>query len=252
MRSTESPLLRIQDTRHVRTLVLSRPHRRNALNTQLTAMLIAALRGADEDPAIGAVVIAGEGPSFCAGADLSEFKGESANPQREQHRGDLYLELQLLFAELDVPIICALTGNAIGLGAAIAVAADLTVAAESSRINYPEVAHGMVPSLMIGHLQRRLGRKFAFELLATGRALMGPEALSLGLVNRLVAEDDVGPAAMVLAEELASQDRSVLRETKRLFVDLADMPLADSLRAAYEASRRRRAKPLKINVAAAA
>lgn len=233
------PSLQRCDLNGIRTLTLNRPERRNALDVGLTTSLIAALRAADSDPAVGAVVLAGAGPSFCAGADLGEFKAERADTHAEERRTDLYLELQLLFGELAVPVIGALNGHAVGLGASLAIMADLTVMADHAQLSYPEIRHGMVPSLVIGSLQRRTGYKQAFELLATCRAISAHEALSLGLVNTVVPQSEVVATATALAKALAGDAPSVARQTKRLFTEVAAMPEADALRAGREASRRR-------------
>lgn len=231
------PLL-ASSTDGIRILTLNRPERRNALDSVLAAMLVAALREADEDPAIGAVLIAAQGPGFCAGADLGEFKGDKANPEAQERRSDLFLELQLVFGEIDVPVVCAVVGPAIGAGAGIAVAADFTVLGETARLAYPEVLHGMVPSLMISHLQRRTGRKQAFELLALGETLGAGQALAAGLVNRVVPDQEALATALAIAKALASRDRCTLRQTKRLLVDLAEMPLQQSLQAARQSRRK--------------
>lgn len=236
------PSLQQHELDSVRIITLNRPKRRNALDMALTTSLIAALRAADGDPAVGAVVLAGAGPSFCAGADLAEFKAERADARAEELRIDLYLELLLLFGELAVPVVCAVAGHAIGLGASLAIAADLTVMADAAQLSYPEITHGMVPSLMIGPLQRRTGYKKAFELLATSRAIGAQEALSLGLVNTVVPQVEVMATATALAMAVAGQDASVVRETKRLFIEMADMPAADALRAGRGATGRRRAR----------
>jgi enoyl-CoA hydratase/carnithine racemase len=227
----------------VRILILDRPERRNALSTALTENLLGELRRADLDPDIGAVVVAATGPVFCAGADLGEFKGDRANAQAEERRGDLYLELQLVFDELQVPVVCAVQGAAVGAGASLAIAADLTLMGESASLSYPEVIHGMVPSLMIAHLQHRVGRKQAFELLAVGESLSAADAFAAGLANRVVPDPDLLSTAQALARALARRDRPAMRETKRLFVRYADLPLADALRAARADSRVRKVAP---------
>lgn len=231
----------VTDSQGVRTLVLNRPERRNALDMAAAGALLQALRAADRDESVGAVLLAANGPVFCAGADLGEFKGERADRRAEDARSDLFLELQLVFEEIRVPVVCALCGAAVGAGAALAIAADLTVMGEGARLVYPEIVHGMVPSLMIGHLQRRTGRKQAFELLATGDPVPAHDARALGLASRVVPDADVLETATQLARTLASRDRAAMRETKQLFIAHAALPLPDALRAGREAARARRA-----------
>ena len=223
----------------IRLVTLNRPERRNAMNSVLAIAFIDALRQADLDNTVRAMVIGGHGKSFCAGADLSEFSGEHADPAAQEKRSDLFLELQLLFDEIDVPIIAAVEGPAIGMGASIAIAADLTVMGESGRLGFPEIAHGMLPSLVMGHLQHRTTRKHAFELLSLPASLPAAEALSRGLVNRVVPDGTALAEAMEIARTLAGHDRTTMRRTKRLFLETCDMPLGAGLRAARDFARKR-------------
>jgi enoyl-CoA hydratase/carnithine racemase len=234
--------LRLTDLNGVRTLTLDRTERRNALDSRLAGALLAALRSADQDAAVGAVVLAANGSVFCAGADLAEFKGERVDAAAEARRSDLFLDLQLVFEDLQVPVVSAVTGAAIGAGASLAIAADLTVLGEGARLGWPETVHGMVPGLMIGHLQRRTGRKQAFELLALGEPLPARAALELGLANRVVPDAEVLAVATGLASTLAARNRGAMRETKKLFISLASLPLPDALHAARAAARERQVR----------
>ncbi len=224
-------LLSSADSAGVRTLTLSRPEKRNALNTALIEALLAALIAADEDDAIGALVLTGAGALFCAGADLGEFRDVGAGVDAlSDRRSDLLLDLQLQFGKLSKPVVAAVNGSAIGAGAAIALAADMVVMSADARIGYPETKHGMVPSLMIGTLLRHAGRKAAFELVATGELIDAQRALLLGLVNRVVASGEAVVEASLLASSIAALDRHAIAGTKRVFVACADLPLADALR----------------------
>ena len=226
----------------VRILTLSRPEKRNALDTLLITALLAALDAADADDGVGAIVVAGAGQLFSAGAVLGEFR--DAGPALEamnNRRSDLLLDLQLRLGELDKPVIAAVHGAAIGAGAAIALAADMVVLASDAKIGYPETKHAMVPSLMVATLIRHAGRKAAFELLASGESIAAERAFALGLVNRLVAPDTVLAEAVRMATALAALDRATIAATKRVFNECADLPLADALRAGRAFGRRLRA-----------
>lgn len=241
--SSQHTSLRVLDTTDgVRTLTLARRDKRNALDTALARALLDALRAADADPAVGAVLLEGDGPVFCAGADLAEFRGERANPDAEALRSDVFLDLQLVFEAIRVPVVAAVGGPAVGAGASLAIAADLTVIGEGARLSWPEIVHGMVPGLMIAHLQRRTGRKPAFELLALGEPVGARDALALGLVSRVVADAQVPEAARAIATTLAGRPRAAMRETKGLFIESASLPIPDALREARAASRARSAR----------
>ncbi|MGE4243458.1 enoyl-CoA hydratase/isomerase family protein [Ramlibacter sp.] len=238
---TDTTLL-LHDADGVRTITLNRTEKRNALDSALGRALVDALRAADQDESVGAVLLAANGKVFCAGADLSEFKGERANPQAEAVRSELFLELQLVFEQIQVPVVCAVAGPAVGAGASLAIASDFTVMAESAKLSWPEIIHGMVPSLMIGHLQHRTNRKTAFELLAFGDSVSADQALALGLASRVVPDADLMTVATQAARTLASRPRAAMRETKDLFIRHASLPLPDALRAARAAARERQAR----------
>jgi enoyl-CoA hydratase/carnithine racemase len=213
----------------VRVLTLDRPQKRNALNTQLMAELVQAIRDAGRDESIGAALIVGNGPVFCAGADLKEFMGGSDTDAGAERRLDLMEELQRVFLEVDVPVVSAVTGAALGGGANIAVASDYTVFGESARLGFPEVPLGMVPSLMVPHLMARAGYRRAFELLSFGQQISASEALEAGLANAVVPDAEVLPAAMAAARSLAALPRGPMRQMKRLLVRTADMPFEEAL-----------------------
>ena len=224
----------------VRILTLNRPEKRNALDTPLIAALLDALNEANGDDGVGAIVLAGAGKLFSAGADLGEFRDAGAALETmNNQRSDLLLDLQLRLGALDKPVIAAVHGAALGAGAAIALAADMVVLASDAKIGYPETKHAMVPSLMIGTLMRHAGRKAAFELLATGESIAAERALALGLVNRLAAPDAVLAEAVRIAAALAALDRATITATKRVFQQCADLPLADALRAGRAFGKRR-------------
>jgi enoyl-CoA hydratase/carnithine racemase len=219
------------DVSGVRTLTLNRPAKRNALDTALIESLLAALKAADEDSSIGAVVLTGAGLAFCAGADLGEFRDAGADMQAlRARRTELLLQLQLRFSQLAKPVIAAVNGAALGAGAAIAIAADMVVMSADAKFGYPETRNGTIPTLMIGTLVRNAGRKAAFELLATGELIDAGRAAALGLVNRIVPPGEVLDEAQRLAAGMAALNRDVMTGTKRLFHECADLALADALR----------------------
>ena len=140
----------IEDLGTVRLLRLNRPEKHNALNTALTTALLDALRQADRDDAVRAVVLTGNGKSFCAGADTGEFSALTPEqPDAVLRRADLTTDLQLVFSRMVKPVIGAVHGNALGGGAGLALACDLTVMAEDVRFGYPELRHGIVAAVVM-------------------------------------------------------------------------------------------------------
>jgi enoyl-CoA hydratase len=223
----------------VRLLTLNRPQRRNALDTPLALALLQAIRDADADVSVRAVVVTGVGTVFCAGADLGEFKGERADPEALARRSDLMAELLLAFGAAPVPIVLGVQGHAIGLGAALVNVADMVVLAESARVSYPEVKHGMMPGLIAPVVQAFVPGRKSFELLMLGEGIGGDAALACGLANAVVPDADVLAAALALAARLAALDREVLRGTKAILASMAPMSFPDALRYGREDGRRR-------------
>jgi enoyl-CoA hydratase/carnithine racemase len=223
----------------VRILTMNRPEKRNALNSELTQALLDALRAADADESVGCIVLAGAGPGFCAGADLSEFKDLQAAVAAE-NRAELTMQLHLVFSRISKPVVTAIHGPAMGGGAGLAIAGDLAVMADSAKLGYPEPKHGIVAAIVMANLVRQVGRKAAFELVALGEPIDAQRALQLGMVNRVVKEEAVLSEALAFAEKLAAVKRPAMAETKRLFHEVADLPLAPALERGRDANRRMR------------
>ena len=223
----------------VAIITMNRPEKRNALNSELTRALLEALRAADADDAVGAVVLTGAGPGFCAGADLAEFKGLQ-DPAAADERAELTMNLHLIFSRISKPIVTAVNGAAMGGGAGLALAADIAVMAASAKLGYPEAKHGIVAAVVMANLVRQVGRKAAFELVALGEPIGAERALELGMVNRVVADQDLMPQALSYAEKLAAMAPAARAETKRLFHEVADLPLAAALERGRETNRRMR------------
>jgi len=228
-----------EDRGAIRILTLNRPEKRNALNTQLTEKLLDAFHSADKDEAVGAVVLTGAGPGFCAGADLGEFKGLQ-DPQAAEKRADLTMHLHLIFSRISKPIVTAINGAAMGGGAGLAIAGDLALMAESASIGYPETKHGIVAAIVLANLVRQVGRKAAFELVSLAEPIGAEKALQLGMVNRVVKEKDLMEETVKIAATLASVSRPAMAETKRLFHEVADLPLGAALERGRDANRRMR------------
>ena len=232
--------LLIEDKGPVRILTLNRPEKRNALDTALTSALLESLRRTDADETVRCVVLTGAGPAFCAGADLSEFKGLK-DPQAAETRAELTMQLHLAFSKMVTPVVTAINGAAMGGGAGLAIAGDLAVMAKSAKLGYPETKHGIVAAIVMANLVRQVGRKAAFELVALAEPIDAPRALALGMVNRVVPQARLMNEALALAEKLAAVSRPAMAQTKRLFHEVADLPLERALERARDANRRMRA-----------
>ncbi len=237
-------VLLIETRGAVRLLTLNRPDKLNAMNTVLIEGLIGALQSADADDAIGAIVLAGAGRAFSAGADMAEFRDmPPGERQGVERRSALTASLQLLLPGLAKPVIAATRGHVLGGGCALALACDMVVAAHSSRFGYPEVKRGILASSVTPNLARQVGTKAAFELLVTGRSIEPSRALELGLINRVVEDGTEVEAALALAAELAALPGCALQATKRLFYRTLDADFAGAMQLAHEAHAGMRVAP---------
>ncbi len=225
-------VLLCEDRGAVRVLTLNRPDKLNALNTDLTTALLAALDAADKDDSVRAVIVTGAGRAFCAGADTSEFSTLTPdNPDAVRQRADLTMRLQMAFPKLGKPIVAAARGHAVGGGAGLCLACDLVVASPTLKLGYPETKHNIVAALVMTGLVRNLGPKKAFELVSLGASLTADQALALNLVNRVVPDEKLLDESVALAEQLAKVDPNAMQATKQLFYRVAELPYDEAMHA---------------------
>ena len=150
------------------------------------------------------------------------------------------MPLNLTFTTNSKTNVAAINGHAMGGGAGLALAADLAVMAEGAKLGYPAPKHGIVAAIVMANLVRQVGRKAAFELVSLGERVDAPQALRLGMVNKVVARESLLSEALHLAEKLASVKREAMAETKRLFHEVADLPLAAALERGRDTNKRMR------------
>lgn len=218
-----SQRVRIHVDDHVAEVVLDRPEKHNALDGAMFTAIAAAAAEVAATPGVRAVVLRGEGPSFCSGIDvgwlagsMQEGGGDVDLLAREGPRqANLAQRVATDWIDLPVPVIAALHGNVFGGGLQIALGADIRIAAPDTRLSIMEVKWGLVPDMGITQsLPRLVSLDAAKELTFTGRRIPGTEAAELGLVTR-VADHPVA-AARELASEIASRSPHAVRSGKRL------------------------------------
>ncbi|WP_375741320.1 enoyl-CoA hydratase/isomerase family protein [Pseudomonas boanensis] len=247
---TQERVVLTQTTDGVQTITLNRPDKLNALNFALTEGLVAALKAADADEAVRAVIVTGAGRGFCAGADTREFAVLTPdNQELVDRRAALTTELQGLVKHMSKPVIAAVNGYAMGGGSGLAISCDLALASESARFGYPEVKHGIVAAIVMAGLVEHVGRKAAFELVATGRTVDATEALKLGLVNRVVPDDELLAEAEELALALAAHPQNAMQATKKIFHQVAELPFSEGLKLGQQLNAQMRAFRQKEQVA---
>ncbi|MFG2622949.1 enoyl-CoA hydratase/isomerase family protein [Streptomyces sp. NPDC048507] len=202
-------------------ITLNRPAAMNAVTGEQRERVIALLDAASADPGVRAVVLTATGKGFCAGADL---RGAPAAPGAERVAGDVARMIRLgaqrlITAVLDCekPVIAAVNGTAAGIGAHLALACDLVIAAEGARFIEVFVRRGLVPDGAGAYLlPRLLGPQKAKELMFFGDAVPADEAARLGLVNKVVPAGELEAAARAWAERLAQGPTRALALTKQL------------------------------------
>lgn len=215
---------------NVFTLILNRPAKRNALNTELIDSLHQQLERADLDADVRVIVLRGAGKDFCAGADLDELlaSGERTLAENEaaaSRLGDLFIRVR----ELPKPVVAAVHGRALAGGAGLASACDVVIAGSGAQFGYPEIQRGFTPAMVAALLHRIVGEKVALDLILTGRVLSADEALAAGLVSRIVPDKSLEREVNGIATTLAGLSSSALGLTKRLYHQLDGMPLSEGI-----------------------
>jgi len=198
--------LRVDD--RVATLTLARPDRRNAISIQMREEISAALSAWKADPAVGAVVITGEGPAFTAGFDLDEF--------REPARFDALFASSARYHR-DVwsfpkPVVAAVNGPAMGGGFDLACLCDLRLASSRASFGHPEIKFGAPP--LFTPLRWIVGDGIARDLCLTGRRIDAAEAHRLRLVSEVVEPDGLAARALAVARSILEAPAHALRFTK--------------------------------------
>jgi enoyl-CoA hydratase/carnithine racemase len=203
--------------RHGNVLVarLNRPEARNALNTELLQAIGAAITDAESDPGIRALVITGTGDrAFCAGMDLRDFA--SSGQASGGERGGISAYARLLQGEVSIPVIGAANASAVAGGLELLLACDIIVASSEAQFGLPEVKRGLFAATGATSLGTRIPLAVALELTLTGDTVDAQRAYDLGLVNVVVAPDQVLTKALDYAERIAANGPLGVAATKEL------------------------------------
>jgi methylglutaconyl-CoA hydratase len=200
----------------VATITLNRPEKRNALNLQLLDELMHGLDQVENSAAL-ILVLTGAGTAFCAGMDLDELKTLAGKTQAENVKDSRTLaRIFRRLYDFPKPTIAAVNGAAIAGGTGLATMCDFTLAASEANFGYTEVRIGFVPAIVSSILVWQVGHKIARDLLLTGRIFDAAEAHQMGLVNEVVARDQLLSRAHQLATQLIANSPTSLRLTKKL------------------------------------
>src|SRR5271157_1052066 len=224
--------------RGLATITLNRPEKRNAISFELIDDLLRALDEVAKSDAI-VLILTGAGKAFCSGMDLDNLKtllGRSP----EQNLKDSQTMVQLFRSLYEFPkvTIAAVNGAAIAGGTGLALLCDFTLAVPEAKFGYTEVRIGFVPAIVSTFLLRQVGEKQARDLLLTGRIIGAEEALQMGLINEIVAPENLLGRARELAANLLQNSPASLLATKRLLKQYSSVELSQQIAAAVDENAR--------------
>lgn len=225
-------ILRNDTETGVARLVMNSDRNLNALSDAMLAALSAQLDEIATDSSIKAVILAGAGRVFCAGHDLKEMTAKrQANDGGRAGFMDLFQRCSAVMQKITTlpqPVIAEVHNIATAAGCQLVATCDLAIAAEGTRFGVNGVNIGLFCSTPMVALTRNIPRKQAFELLTTGEFLDAAQAVNLGLINRVVPEDDLQSATMELAEKIAGKLSSAVKIGKEAFYKQLEMPLSEA------------------------
>jgi enoyl-CoA hydratase/carnithine racemase len=235
--SPELILLR-EDVGPTAVLTLNRPQARNSLSEALLEALGDALTAIAHERAVRAVVLAANGPAFCAGHDLKELNARRSDDDRGRayfkHIMGLCSGVMQQIVALPQPVIASVQATATAAGCQLVASCDLAVASEAATFATPGVDIGLFCSTPMVALSRNVPRKQAMEMLLTGEPISAATAREFGLVNRVVAAGTERDAAIALAQQVALKSAYTVKLGKAAFYRQAEMSLADAYRYAAE------------------
>ena len=235
---TAAPVLLRERDKDIAVLVLNRPQARNSLSEALLTALSGALGEIAGDKTVRGVVIAGNGPAFCAGHDLKELtqrRGDGDGGRGYfRHIMTICSAMMQQIVNLPQPVIAAVQGPASAAGCQLVASCDLAIGSTSAKFATPGVDIGLFCSTPMVALSRNVPRKQAMEMLLTGDMVSAERAAQIGLINQVVAAGEERKAALALARKIAEKSSYVLKIGKQAFYRQAEMSLADAYNYASE------------------
>lgn len=225
-------ILERRGTGAVAHLHMNAPERLNALSDEMLAALQAEFDALRDDRSVRAIILSGAGKAFCAGHDLKQMTAGRQNEDGgKAYFKDLFdrcAHMMQSIRTLPQPVIAQVHGIATAAGCQLVASCDLAVAAQGTRFGVNGVNIGLFCSTPMVALSRNIPRKQAFEMLTTGSFIEAERAEQLGLINRVVAPDELGSAAQELAETIAAKLGAAVKIGKSAFYDQLEMELAQA------------------------
>lgn len=208
-------------------LTINRPEKRNAWTWPMHIEYLNALKAANKDDAVQAVILTGAPPAFSAGTDLGSFEDGSTKSRLE----DMGASPAVFMREFKKPLIAAINGAAIGMGLTMTLMCDIRMAAESATMSMRFTHVGVIPEFASPYmLPRIVGLGRAMELCLTARIFDADEALRMGLVTHVVPDDRILPAALEIARDIVSKKVHAVRKTKEILYRYLDTDFYESVR----------------------
>jgi methylglutaconyl-CoA hydratase len=204
-----------KQTPQITIVTLNRPERRNALTIELLTELTAAIKFVSDDVHARILIFRGAGAAFCTGLDL-----KAATSQNAQATAEMVAETLLTLSQTRLVTIAAVHGAAVAGGAGIMSACDFVVAAEGTKIGYPEARRGLVAGLVMTFLRRQIGERNMRELLLGSELIDAERAKEIGLVNRVVSQESLMSEAQNFADSVLRGAPGALTQTKRLIEEI--------------------------------
>jgi len=204
-----------RQTPQITLVTLNRPERRNALTIELLTELVAAIKVASDEAHERILILRGAGAAFCTGLDL-----KAATPENAHATAEMVAKALLALSQTRLVTIAAVHGAAVAGGAGIMSACDFVVAAEGTKIGYPEVRRGLVAGLVMTFLRRQTGERNMSELLLGSELIDAERAKEIGLVNRVFPRENLMSEAQKFADSVLQGAPGALAQTKRLIQEL--------------------------------
>lgn len=209
-------------------ITLNNPQKRNALSIAMMQQLLDEIENTRKDATKRVLILKGADPVFCTGMDLRE----AYDPEKMERSADLISQMLTSIYTLPILTIAAVQGAALAGGAGLMSVCDFAIAAEGTKIGFPEVKRGLVAAIVITFLRRLIPEKNMREIFLFGNMIDTSHALRLGLINHVVPTKDLSAVALRIAQEGLEGAPGAVSDTKRLLVNLHPFSIDEELRAA--------------------
>ena len=222
-------MIKISKENGIATLTLNRPEKRNALHPTMVAQIKSAIEEISNDKETKALIITGEGSSFCAGADLDYLiSSQNFSSVENEKDSETLAEMYLSIYKLSIPTIAAVNGPAIAGGCGLASVCDFIVAdTNKAKFGYSEVKIGFIPAIVSIFLIRKIGEGNAKKLLLTGDIINANQAFSLGLADYI--SENVMEESIAFANKLLSNSLTSYSMTKQMIQNISDLSIDDAV-----------------------